>query len=124
MVSPRKSRRKSACFSSTTTSTPARASRKPSISPHGPPPTMQHRVECCSAAIRAPLAEDRQRTTDDGCPLRGSNLEPSHPSSVVSLPSSDCALHPDHPLAHHVAGEQQRAEGDDQQRRADLDAAH
>ena len=29
MVSPRKSRRKSACFSSTTTSTPARASRKP-----------------------------------------------------------------------------------------------
>src|SRR5947209_18020919 len=53
MVSPRKSRRKSACFSSTTTSTPARASRKPSVSPHGPPPTMQQRVEICSAAIDA-----------------------------------------------------------------------
>ena len=36
MVSPRKSRRKSACFSSTTTSTPARASRKPSIMPGRP----------------------------------------------------------------------------------------
>src|SRR5262245_32897683 len=42
MVSPRKSRRKSECFSSTTTSTPARASRKPSIIPAGPPPAMQH----------------------------------------------------------------------------------
>src|SRR5262249_45967064 len=51
MVSPRKSRRKSPCFSSTTTSTPARASRKPSMSPHGPPPTMQEGVECLSAAI-------------------------------------------------------------------------
>ena len=43
-VSPRKSRRKSACFSSTTTSTPARASRKPSIMPAGPPPAMQQRA--------------------------------------------------------------------------------
>ena len=34
------------------------------------------------------------------------------------------ASHPDHPLAHHVTGEQQHAEGDDQQRGADLDAAH
>src|SRR5262249_6537684 len=32
------------CFSSTTTLMPARASRKPSIIPAGPPPTMQHRV--------------------------------------------------------------------------------
>src|SRR5215472_16841642 len=40
-VSPRKSRKKSACFSRTSTSTPARASRKPSIMPAGPPPTMQ-----------------------------------------------------------------------------------
>ena len=44
MVSPRKSRKKSACFSSTTTSTPARASRKPSIIPAGPPPAMQQVV--------------------------------------------------------------------------------
>ncbi len=43
-VSPRKSRRKSACFSSTSVGTPARASRKPSIIPAGPPPTMQQRV--------------------------------------------------------------------------------
>src|SRR4051794_30589070 len=42
-VSPRKSRRKSACFSSTMTSTPARARRKPSIMPAGPPPTTQQR---------------------------------------------------------------------------------
>ena len=35
---------KSACFSSTVTATPARASRKPSIMPAGPPPAMQHVV--------------------------------------------------------------------------------
>ena len=43
-VSPLKSRRKSRCFSKTTTSMPARASRKPSIIPAGPPPVMQHVV--------------------------------------------------------------------------------
>src|SRR6185437_2189247 len=41
-VSPRKSRRKSACFSSIATRTPARANRSPSIIPAGPPPTTQH----------------------------------------------------------------------------------
>ena len=59
MVSPRKSRKKSACFSSTTTFTPARARRKPSIIPAGPPPAMQHLVAievfgitalCCAGA--------------------------------------------------------------------------
>jgi hypothetical protein len=40
-VSPRKSRRKSACFSSTSTSTPALASSSPSIAPAGPQPAMQ-----------------------------------------------------------------------------------
>src|SRR5574340_1265836 len=45
MVSPRKSRRKSACFSSTNTSTAARAKSRPSIIPAGPPPAMQQRVE-------------------------------------------------------------------------------
>src|SRR5438552_3314304 len=44
MVSPRKSRRKSACFSRTMTRTPARASRNPSIIPAGPPPIMTQRV--------------------------------------------------------------------------------
>src|SRR5258706_8555376 len=44
MVSPRKSRRNSACFSSTTTSTPARASKNPSTIPAGPPPTKQQRT--------------------------------------------------------------------------------
>jgi hypothetical protein len=44
IVSPRKSRRKSACFSRTTTATPIRASRKPSIIPAGPPPAMQQIV--------------------------------------------------------------------------------
>src|SRR5215207_1079497 len=41
MVSPRKSRRKSVCFSSTVTERPARASNRASIRPAGPPPTMQ-----------------------------------------------------------------------------------
>ena len=44
IVSPRKSRRKSACFSRTMTSMPARARRNPSIMPAGPPPAMQQRV--------------------------------------------------------------------------------
>ncbi len=41
IVSPRKSRRKSLCFSSTSTLTPARAKSTPSIIPAGPPPAMQ-----------------------------------------------------------------------------------
>src|SRR5580700_11721155 len=45
IVSPRKSRRKSACFSRTIVSTPTRARRNPSIIPAGPPPTMQQRQE-------------------------------------------------------------------------------
>src|SRR3954463_6141089 len=44
-VSPRKSRKKSGCFSSTTTSTPARASSSPSIAPAGPQPAMTQVVE-------------------------------------------------------------------------------
>jgi hypothetical protein len=43
-VSPRKSPRKSRCFSNTTVSTPARSRRYPNIMPAGPPPAMQHRV--------------------------------------------------------------------------------
>src|SRR5271166_6082284 len=51
IVSPRKSRKKSACFSSTTTRTPARASRNPSIIPAGPPPAMQHCVLIVASAM-------------------------------------------------------------------------
>ena len=49
MVSPRKSRKKSACFSSTTTSSPARARISPSIIPAGPPPEMAQ--DACSDSI-------------------------------------------------------------------------
>src|SRR3990172_2676240 len=58
MVSPRKSRRKSACFSRTRTSTPARASRSPSIIPAGPPPAMQHphRSSTCLSQLKNGLA--------------------------------------------------------------------
>src|SRR6516165_357049 len=61
MVSPRKSRRKSGCFSRTTTSTPARASRKPSIIRAGPPPAMQQPVINASWLLIAGIVY--------GCPL-------------------------------------------------------
>src|SRR5260370_897696 len=59
MVSPRKSRRKSACFSSTTTSIPARASRTPSIIPAGPLPPMQPGVanRAVALTLKAPPSE-------------------------------------------------------------------
>src|SRR5215208_6472110 len=61
-VSPRKSRRKSPCFSSTITSTPARAKRKPSIMPAGPPPTMQQRQRSPGGTFDpAPHQEMRDR---------------------------------------------------------------
>src|SRR5882762_127590 len=61
-VSPRKSRRKSACFSRTITGTPARASRTPSIMPAGPPPAIQQRV------WRFMSASDRfQRSLEVAC---------------------------------------------------------
>src|SRR3712207_4756761 len=50
-VSPRKSRRKSACFSSTVTSTPARASSRPSTMPAGPPPTTRQGVRSSLAGL-------------------------------------------------------------------------
>src|ERR1700733_5669260 len=49
MVSPRKSRKKSLFFSKTRTSTPARARRNPSMTPAGPPPTMQQPVRMVSS---------------------------------------------------------------------------
>ena len=51
MVSPRKSRKKSACFSSTTTSMPARARTRPSIIPAGPAPAITH--ELCNGSMGA-----------------------------------------------------------------------
>ena len=59
-VSPRKSRRKSPCFSSTSDVTPARASRKPSIMPAGPPPTMQHWVRV-AVSRASPAGRGRSR---------------------------------------------------------------
>src|SRR5580700_10247891 len=55
MVSPRKSRRKSLCFSRTATSTPARASRKPSTIPAGPPPAIQQRTSTLYSVSRMAL---------------------------------------------------------------------
>src|SRR4029077_5669950 len=60
MVSPRKSRRKSACFSNTTTSTPARAKSRPSIIPAGPPPAMQHRTDI-DFLFTQPFPADREQ---------------------------------------------------------------
>ncbi|GAA2125567.1 hypothetical protein GCM10009825_01920 [Arthrobacter humicola] len=51
-VSPRKSRRKSACFSNTVTRTPARARSRPSIIPAGPPPTTAHPVFSMAPTLR------------------------------------------------------------------------
>src|ERR1700754_3868359 len=101
-VSPRKSRRKSACFSSTTTSTPARASRKPSISPQGPPPTTQQRVETCSAIRGSSAIEKRQARRARRCARSGNRGSDS-----------------DHPLGDDVAGEQKTAESDDDDGGAD-----
>jgi hypothetical protein len=60
-VSPRKSRRKSACFSRTTVLTPARPSKNPSIIPAGPPPAMQHWT--CKDSVIGPsiYADDGSR---------------------------------------------------------------
>src|ERR1700733_4378250 len=109
MVSPRKSRKKSACFSSTATLTPARASRKPSMTPAGPPPAMQHVVAIvafgmtapgCSASVTARSLTSRKtntdeqkrrapklrsfsaagRGTDEGIPREYSESEPPHPT--------------------------------------------
>ena len=59
-VSPRKSRRKSPCFSSTVVGTPARAKSRPATIPAGPPPTMQ-RSFCPS-----PMADNGSRFLHKG----------------------------------------------------------
>src|SRR5580698_2656761 len=51
MVSPRKSRKKSLCFSRTVTAMPRRARRKPSMMPAGPPPMMQQVVASGLAVV-------------------------------------------------------------------------
>src|SRR6516162_5107861 len=55
IVSPRKSRRKSACFSRTRTAIPARASNNASIIPAGPPPAMQQRTEISRVSTGSPF---------------------------------------------------------------------
>src|SRR5579871_4415942 len=60
-VSPRKSRRKSLCFSSTVTGMPARASRKPSIIPAGPPPAITQVVSSAFSVCVRLLPDIRYR---------------------------------------------------------------
>src|SRR5947209_7411845 len=73
MVSPRKSRRKSPCFSSTIVSTPARASKKPSTTPAGPPPAIQQRAVNCSVLFVMELPRRRTQMANCGvAPLRTS----------------------------------------------------
>ncbi len=66
MVSPRKSRRKSACFSSTSTDTPARARSRPSIMPAGPPPAMQQRTVLDAEAMRPDVTLPRPGSPEHG----------------------------------------------------------
>src|SRR5438094_9174021 len=91
MLSPRKSRKKSACFSSTTTGAPARASKYPAMIPAGTPPTITHRACNFSDAF---IAKDKQpRITRIGqktkCPSR--RAKSRHP---VELPVSYAAGFP------------------------------
>ena len=78
MVSPRKSRKKSLCFSRTVTWTPARARRKPSMMPAGPPPMMQQVVASGFGAVaigadeRSKPAGWRQKDNDGSVLMRGS----------------------------------------------------
>src|SRR5271155_56635 len=72
-VSPRKSRRKSACFSSTVTSTPPRASSSPAIIPAGPPPTITH-VVFSLIASSSPRCDTRLRGNCIDVPARAKPL--------------------------------------------------
>src|SRR5262249_21303685 len=100
IVSPRKSRKKSPCFSSTVTSIPARASRNPSIIPAGPPPTTQQRV-----LIRSVTLSPSRKTRRFG--MRFGT------TSEAGAAFSD-----------HVAEQQQRSEQHHDDRCTDFDAAH
>ena len=68
MVSPRKSRKKSLCFSRTVTGSPERASRRPSITPAGPPPMMH--VVCMDS-----LTIDAVTTPGFGRGVRGRSVD-------------------------------------------------
>src|SRR4051794_33499826 len=87
IVSPRKSRKKSACFSRTTTSTPARASRNPSIMPAGPPPAMQHRVRI----DRGKLKSGVQRASTLSLLQTNIGVEASRVSGGHSEPELECS---------------------------------
>src|SRR5690606_14203857 len=88
-VSPRKSRRKSACFSSTTTSIPARANNSPNTSPAGPPPTTAHVVRSVTPRPASP-------------PLPAISLplpaHLTHPPPKGTIPLSQGIPHPLPPL--------------------------
>ena len=72
-VSPRKSLRKSPCFSSTTVRTPARPRRWPSIIPAGPLPAMQHWTFIGSAMAALPFSAPAKRGRE---PRSGGGGEP------------------------------------------------
>src|SRR5258707_14360099 len=80
MVSPRKSRRKSACFSSTTTSTPARASKNPSIMPAGPPPAIAQRTVKVSVVMGLVPRQVRR-----SLPPRAPEDSPAAPATAETL---------------------------------------
>src|SRR5918994_2285097 len=73
-VSPRKSRSKSLCASSSVTSTPCRASRRASIAPAGPPPTTQQVVSWIPSSIRSRSWADGLTSTS-----RSSSSSPVEP---------------------------------------------
>ena len=100
IVSPRKSRRKSACLSSTTVLTPARANRNPSIIPAGPPPAMQHVAchafkslsRCAGGPLESqPVAEPhRRQSAGSAIALLGRVARERHPA--LSMPGGDRRL--------------------------------
>ena len=89
-MSPRKSRKKSACFSRTTTSTPARARRNPSIIPAGPPPAMQH----CLMIVESFIQLHETWISGEILPMDGGAEADSEPSRPCGEPcgAEICAL--------------------------------
>src|SRR5918994_856601 len=85
IVSPRKSRRKSPCFSRTVTSTPARASSRPAIIPAGPPPLGKH------ALLPALLADLRPQVLERRVDLaaHGGQVDAHEPAVVLHHPAVD-----------------------------------
>src|SRR4051794_25103526 len=91
IVSPRKSRRKSPCFSSTTTRTPARASSRPSIMPAGPPPTTQQFTKSLTYQITNCMECGGRMPAALGVGERGRLEQQTRGLLRAQLPASDAA---------------------------------